>query len=118
MEDLLLNKSYDEKDLERTSNVKNHLDDIYTLEDMGFNSIFIKKIYAFLRPQNIENAMTLMTKENGKYLHDFRQGNKIMYAFFVGKQKIFIKMKKQMMMMIIEKMKIIIFILIFLKIIK
>ena len=89
MEDLLLNKSYDEKDLERTSNVKNHLDDIYTLEDMGFNSIFIKKIYAFLRPQNIENAITLMTKENGKYLHDFRQGNKINVCFFCGEAKNF-----------------------------
>ena len=89
MEDLLLNKSYDEKDLERTSNVKNHLDDIYTLEDMGFNSIFIKKIYAFLRPQNIENAITLMIKENGKYLHDFRQGNKINVCFFCGEAKNF-----------------------------
>lgn len=44
MEDLLLNKSYDEKDLERTSNVRNHLDDIHILEDMGFNPIFIRKI--------------------------------------------------------------------------
>ena len=91
MEDLLLNKSYDENELERTSNVKNHLDDIHTLEDMGFNPIFIKKIYAFLRPQNIENAVTFMTKENGKYLHDFRmgKGNKKDICFFCGEERKF-----------------------------
>ena len=91
MEDLLLNKSYDEKELERTSNVKNHLDDIHILEDMGFNPIFIKKIYAFLRPQNIENAVTFMTKENGKYLHDFRmgKGDKKYLCFFCGEDKKF-----------------------------
>ena len=91
MEDLLLNKSYDEKELERTSNVRNHLDDIHILEDMGFNPIFIRKIYAFLRPQNIENAVTFMTKENGKYLHDFRMGksDKKDFCFFCGEEKKF-----------------------------
>ena len=45
--------------------------DFYILEDMGFNKIMIKKVYAFLKPNSLEQAINYMTEENGIYFHNF-----------------------------------------------
>lgn len=43
------------------------------LENMGFKKNLIKKVYAFLHPKTIEEAIQYMTEENGKYGHSFIQ---------------------------------------------
>jgi len=45
--------------------------DIQLLISMGFSSKLIKKTYAFLKPHSIEEAITFITKERGKYQHNF-----------------------------------------------
>ena len=41
------------------------------LEDMGYNSNMIKKIYAFLKPVTLEQAINYMTEQDGIYYHNF-----------------------------------------------
>ena len=60
----------------RSTMVRTHLDDINLLEDMGFPYTLIRKVYSFLRPQTLEQAIQYMTKENGIYQHEFREGKK------------------------------------------
>ena len=45
--------------------------DFQILEEMGYDSIMIKKVYAFLKPQSIEQAINLMTEQEGIYYHNF-----------------------------------------------
>ncbi len=45
--------------------------DIETLEEMGFPTKTIKKVYAFLNPINISQAISYLTEENGIYNHQF-----------------------------------------------
>ena len=45
--------------------------DIQLLIEMGYSSKLIKKTYAFLKPHSIEEAVTFISLENGKYQHDF-----------------------------------------------
>ena len=45
--------------------------DIMLLRDMGYDSKMINKIYALLRPENIERAIDYMTEINGIYQHNF-----------------------------------------------
>ena len=59
-----------------SSMIRTHLDDINLLEDMGFSYTLIRKVFSFLRPQSIEQAIIYMTKENGVYQHEFREGKK------------------------------------------
>ena len=66
----------DSNELTRNSNVKSHLEEINILEEMGFSGIFIRKVYAFLKPQSLEQAINYMTKENGVYNHNFRTGKR------------------------------------------
>ncbi len=46
-------------------------EDFQILEEMGYDSIMIKKVYAFLKPQSIEQAVNLMTEQEGIYYHNF-----------------------------------------------
>ena len=46
-------------------------EDFQILQDMGYKPIIIKKVYAFLRPNSLEEAITFMTEENGIYYHNF-----------------------------------------------
>lgn len=50
---------------------KNNEDDIETLTSMGFNQKMTKKIYVLLKPNNINEAIYLLTEDNGKYHHYF-----------------------------------------------
>ena len=70
-----LNSSLDES---RYSNLipLDYKDDIANLILMGFDKKFIKKIYAFLHPDSLEQAIIYMTEENGFYLHNFYQNTK------------------------------------------
>ena len=45
--------------------------DFQVLEDMGYKPIMIKKVYAFLKPNSLEQAIEFMTQENGIYLHKY-----------------------------------------------
>ena len=45
--------------------------DFEILQNMGFKKNFIKKVYAFLHPESIQEAIQYMTTENGKYGHNF-----------------------------------------------
>ena len=70
-----LNSSLDES---RYSNLipLDYKDDIANLILMGFDKKIIKKIYAFLHPDSLEQAIIYMTEENGFYLHNFYQNTK------------------------------------------
>ena len=46
------------------------------LENIGFEKSLINKVYSFLRPISIEQAIEFMTIEDGKYQHNFYSGNK------------------------------------------
>lgn len=46
-------------------------EDVAVLTEMGFNSSLISKVYIFLRPTSINQAIQFMTQENGKYQHNF-----------------------------------------------
>ena len=72
-----------------SSMIRTHLDDINLLEDMGFSYTLIRKVYSFLRPQSIEQAIIYMTKENGIYQHEFREGKKSEenLCFLCGEEK-------------------------------
>ena len=46
-------------------------EDFEILQNMGFKQNFITKVYAFLHPESIMEAIQYMTTENGKYGHNF-----------------------------------------------
>ena len=75
----------------KSTMVRTHLDDINLLEDMGFPYTLIRKVYSFLRPQTIEEAIRYMTKENGIYQHEFREGKKLEenLCFLCGEERKF-----------------------------
>ena len=45
--------------------------DVETLIEMGFDTKFIKKVYVFLKPNSVEQAINYMTQDNGLYQHKF-----------------------------------------------
>ena len=47
-----------------------------SLEKLGFESSLINKIYAFLRPNSIEQAIEFMSMEDGIYQHNFYGNDK------------------------------------------
>lgn len=49
----------------------NHDEEISLLFDMGFSLSMINKVYIFLHPQNLQQAIQMMTQENGIYQHNF-----------------------------------------------
>ena len=76
MEDNLLNENEIEINnsiFSRDSLLKetNYNNDFEILEDMGYDSIMIKKVYAFLKPNSLEQAIDFMTQENEIYHHNF-----------------------------------------------
>jgi len=73
LDDSFGNNSFDES---RYSIVTSHNEDINLLTEMGFNNIVVKKVYAFLRPNNIEQAINYLAEENGVYMHNFYEDNK------------------------------------------
>ena len=50
---------------------ENNENDIKTLISMGFNQKMAKKIYVLMKPNNIDEAIYLLTEDNGKYHHYF-----------------------------------------------
>ena len=56
---------------------------------MGYNSTMIKKVYAFLKPNSIEQAINYMTEENGIYHHNFFKDykHKKKTCYICGKSK-------------------------------
>ena len=69
LHDSLLNESvFSRNSLLKDTTYEN---DFPILEEMGYKSNMIKKIYAFLKPQDISQAISYMTEENGIYFHNF-----------------------------------------------
>ena len=59
---------------------------------MGFDKGMIKKVYLFLKPRNIENAIELMTEINGIYQHDYyesRTSSNINLCYICKKERKF-----------------------------
>ena len=50
--------------------------DFSLLEEMGFNITYIRKVYSFLKPNSLNEAITLMTQINGIYQHNFMRNPK------------------------------------------
>lgn len=50
--------------------------DFSLLEEMGFNITYIKKVYSFLKPNSLNEAITLMTEKDGIYQHNFMRNPK------------------------------------------
>ena len=67
----------------------NYSQDFEILEEMGYNSTMIKKVYAFLKPNSIEQAINYMTEENGIYHHNFFKDykHKKKTCYICGKSK-------------------------------
>ena len=53
------------------------LSEIESLEKLGFEKTLIKKVYAFLRPNSIEEAIQFMTMDDGKYHHNYYENEKL-----------------------------------------
>ena len=49
--------------------------DFPLLIGMGFEEKMIKKVYIFLKPRTIEQAIQFMTEDNGLYQHNFYQSS-------------------------------------------
>ena len=46
-------------------------DEVDTISSMGFDQNMAKKVYVLFKPKNINEAIYLLTEENGKYHHYF-----------------------------------------------
>ena len=62
---------------ENSEEKKEEMENILILEEMGFNKVLITKVYTFLKPTSLEQAINYMTTENGIYQHNFFQNIKI-----------------------------------------
>ena len=50
----------------------NYYNEYKILQEMGFNKIMIKKVYAYINPKSLEDAIQLMSKtSNNIYQHEF-----------------------------------------------
>lgn len=65
--------------MENNTNIK-------ILENMGFNKVFIRKVYAFLSPPTLMDAIQYMTINNGKYGHNYLETDekKNKYCYICG----------------------------------
>ena len=54
---------------------ENILNDIRSLEEMGYEKTMINKIYILLRPENIDRAIDYMAEIDGIYQHNFFESN-------------------------------------------
>ena len=68
---------------------KDSEEDIQTLKDMGFDSKMVLKVYIFLKPTNIEEAIEIMTEVDGIYQHDFYESrhSNLEKCFLCGQPK-------------------------------
>ena len=69
----------------------NYWENFEKLEEFGFNKILIKKLYIYLNPNSLENAITLLSKKNNLYQHDFyenKDNNKCLICNEEGKNHI------------------------------
>ena len=82
---------YDDREIERNANypkeLLNHDEDVAVLIDMGFEEAMIRKVYIFLKPRNLDQAIEYMTEENGIYQHRFYESSHSNYTkcFICGK---------------------------------
>ena len=53
----------------------NHDEDIAVLLDMGFEEAMIQKVFIFLKPRNLDQAIEYMTEEDGIYQHRFYESS-------------------------------------------
>ena len=76
-------------DLENEEYINSHLyktnyyNEYKILEDMGFNKLMIKKVYAYINPKSLEEAIQFMNKNNNNiYQHEFfpYKDNKCFYC--------------------------------------
>ena len=70
-----IQNSEDEKENEEEN--EEEIENISILKEMGFNEVLIKKVYIFLKPNSLEQAINYMSEENGIYQHNFFQNIKI-----------------------------------------
>lgn len=65
----------------------NHDEDVAILIDMGFEEAMIRRVYIFLKPRNLDQAIEFMTEENGIYQHHFYESSHSNYTkcFICGK---------------------------------
>ena len=75
---------YDDREIERNANypkeLLNHDEDVAVLIDMGFEEAMIRKVYIFLKPRNLDQAIEYMTEENGIYQHRFYESSHSNYT--------------------------------------
>ena len=71
MNDSLLNQNSVEFSRDSLLIDSSYNNDFQILEEIGYEKNMIKKVYAFLKPQTIEQAINYMTEENGIYFHNF-----------------------------------------------
>ena len=66
--------------------------DEQALIDMGFDSGMVRKVYLFLKPNNINEAIELMSEVNGVYQHDYyesRSSSNINHCYICKKERQF-----------------------------
>ena len=78
------NESYIESQLNNNTKYKN---DYKILEEMGYDKLMIKKVYAYINPEFIEYSIKFMTKIDDIYQHEFfPDENKINKCYFCGEE--------------------------------
>ena len=78
MEDLE-NEEYINSQLYKT----NYYNKYKILEEMGFNQLMIKKVYAYINPNSLEYAIQFMSTNNDISQHEFfpyKEDNKCFYC--------------------------------------
>ena len=69
----------------------NYYNEYKILQEMGFNKLMIKKVYAYINPKSLEEAIQFMNKNNNNiYQHEFfkKKNNKSIYCKKKKKYKI------------------------------
>ena len=68
----------------------NYYNEYKILEDMGFNKLMIKKVYAYINPKSIEDAIQFMTTNNNNiYQHEFFPYTDNNKCFYCGEEQKF-----------------------------
>ena len=67
--------------------VSDHSQDIASLNQMGFDGGMIKKVYLFLKPRNINEAIEMMSEVDGIYQHDFYECRAHSHLCFICKRE-------------------------------
>ena len=77
------NQNKNEEDLDTSLTINNKFDpkfrkDMETILSMGYDEKMIRKIYIFLKPNELNEALDYLTQQDGIYHHDFmeRHGHK------------------------------------------